>query len=65
MLRHDFIRHAVEKPSSHQPDVYRAPEGEMDTVTSYAKEYTGINKIVLVILTFQDPINRNLQLNEK
>jgi hypothetical protein len=25
----------------HQPDQYRAPEGEMDTMTSYNKEYTG------------------------
>ncbi len=37
--RNDYIRHPVNRISVHQPDTYRAPEGEMDTMTSYNKEY--------------------------
>jgi hypothetical protein len=39
--RHDYVRHAVERQMAHQPDQYRPPEGEMDTTTSYNKEYVG------------------------
>lgn len=37
--RTDYIRHQVEKISLHQPEQYKAPEGEMDTMTSYKHEY--------------------------
>lgn len=37
--KHDYIKHPVDRVALHQPDQYRPPEGEMDTMTSYAKEY--------------------------
>lgn len=37
--KHDYIRHPVERVVGHQPEVYRPPEGEMDTTTSYNKEF--------------------------
>jgi hypothetical protein len=40
--RHDYVRHAVERQTARQPDQYRPPEGEMDTMTSYNKEYVGM-----------------------
>jgi len=35
----DYIKHDVQRLPFHQPDVYRKPEGEIDTTSSYAKEY--------------------------
>ena len=35
------MRHQVEKLQTHQPDKYVPPQGNMDTMTSYAKEYVG------------------------
>lgn len=37
--RHDFIKHSVERTKLHEPEAYRAPIGEMDTTTSYSKEF--------------------------
>lgn len=37
--KNDYIRHPVNRISVKQPDTYKAPQGEMDTMTSYAKEY--------------------------
>lgn len=35
----DYIPHQVNRVSFHQPDKYKQPEGEMDTTSSYAREY--------------------------
>lgn len=37
--KNDYIRHPINRIPFKQPDVYRTPTGEMDTMTSYAKEY--------------------------
>lgn len=37
--KYDFIPHTVQKISFHQPDTYKKPEGEIETVSSYAKEF--------------------------
>lgn len=37
--KNDYIKHPLNRIPFKQPDVYRSPEGEMDTMTSYAKEY--------------------------
>jgi len=39
LKRHDYIRHPVERIAPHQPEQYKQPEGEMETMTSYSKEY--------------------------
>lgn len=41
ILRQDFIKHPLEKPFVRVPDQYRRPEGEMEGMTSYKKEFTG------------------------
>lgn len=38
--RVDFIPHPLEKPFVHHGDEYKAPEGDMDMMTNYHKEYT-------------------------
>jgi hypothetical protein len=38
-FRHDFIKHPVERVLGHQPEQYRPPEGDMETITSYNKEF--------------------------
>lgn len=40
-FRQDFIKHPLEKPFVRVPDQYRRPEGEMEGMTSYKKEFTG------------------------
>lgn len=37
--KNDYIRHQVNRVSVHQPDTYRPPSGEMNTMTSYNQEY--------------------------
>lgn len=37
--KNDFIRHPVNKIAARQPEVYQAPSGAMDTMTSYSTEY--------------------------
>lgn len=41
IFRQDFIKHPLEKPFVRVPDQYRRPEGEMEGMTSYKKEFTG------------------------
>lgn len=43
--RHDYVRHNVERQQGHQPDAYKQPEGEMDTMTSYNREFVGESKL--------------------
>ena len=40
IVRVDYIPHPLEKHHVHQGEKYRPPEGEMETMTNYAKEYT-------------------------
>lgn len=37
--KNDYIRHPVNRIALKKPETYAAPAGEMDTMTSYAKEY--------------------------
>jgi len=37
--KNDYIRHPLNRIPLKQPDTYKAPIGEMDTMTSYNKEY--------------------------
>lgn len=39
--RTDYIQHPMEKPWVRQPEQYMRPQGNMDTTTSYKKDYTG------------------------
>ena len=39
-IRVDYIRYPAEKPFVHLPEEYRPKSGNMDMMTSYAKEYT-------------------------
>ena len=41
-FRQDYIPHPVEKPYVRQPEQYKRPEGNMEGMTSYKKEYTGL-----------------------
>ena len=38
----DYIPHPLEKQYVHQGEKYRQPEGEMDMMTNYLREYTSI-----------------------
>lgn len=48
IFRQDFIKHPLEKPFVRVPDQYRRPEGEMEGMTSYKKEFTGNRTLILV-----------------
>ena len=39
--RVDYIPHPPSKPYQHQPDQYKAPEGDTDHLTTYVKDYPG------------------------
>ncbi len=39
--RHDFIAHEIRRIHLHSPAKYVRPEGEMETVTSYNKDFAG------------------------
>ena len=39
-LRHDFIKHSLDKPRSFKPEEVYVPRGDFDALTSYNKEYT-------------------------
>ena len=41
--RKDYVQHEIQKPFVHQSEVYRKPEGEIDDMTSYKKDYQGNN----------------------
>ena len=38
--KHDYIKHALDKPRSFKPEEVYVPRGEFDSMTSYNKEYT-------------------------
>jgi len=38
--KHDYIKHALDKPRSFKPEQVYVPQGEFDALTSYNKEYT-------------------------
>lgn len=38
--RHDYIKHALDKPRSFKPEEVYVPRGDFDSMTSYNKEYT-------------------------
>lgn len=38
--KHDYIKHALDKPKSFKPEEVYVPRGEFDALTSYNKEYT-------------------------
>jgi len=38
--KHDYIKHALDKPRSSKPEEVYVPRGEFDALTSYNKEYT-------------------------
>lgn len=40
--RQDYIKHPLERPFVRVPEQYKRPQGEMEGMTSYKKEYTGI-----------------------
>lgn len=40
VFRHDYIKHALDKPRSFKPEEVYVPRGEFDALTSYNKEYT-------------------------
>ena len=37
--RTDYVRHPIGKPFLHMPDRYVQPDGDMDHMTSYKKDY--------------------------
>lgn len=39
-FRVDYIKHPGQKPHVHQQDAYHKPDGDIDTMTSYKKEFT-------------------------
>ncbi len=39
-FRHDYIKHAIDKPRSFKPEEVYVPRGDFDSQTSYNKEYT-------------------------
>jgi len=47
----DYIPHPLEKHYIHQNEKYRPPEGEMDTITNYNKEYTSMYYVKIFCLT--------------
>ena len=47
----DYIPHALEKHYVHQGEKYRAPEGEMDMMTNYTREYTSMYHVIILSLT--------------
>ena len=40
-LSTDYVKHPLDKPYSHQHEQYKKPIGEIDTLTSYHRDYTG------------------------
>lgn len=42
-FRTDYIKHPLEKPYCHPQDIYSRPKGQIDTMTSYAKDFTEKN----------------------
>ena len=40
LSRVDYIKHPTNRPHFHQPDQYIKPDGDIDAMTSYKKEYT-------------------------
>ncbi|KAH9520109.1 Stabilizer of axonemal microtubules 1 [Bulinus truncatus] len=39
-FRTDYIKHPLDKPFIHQHEPYRKPDGDLDTLTSYHRDYT-------------------------
>jgi hypothetical protein len=40
IFRHDYIKHALDKPRSFKPEQVYVPQGDFDALTSYNNEYT-------------------------
>jgi len=43
----DYISHPLEKHYVHQGEKYRPPDGEMDMVTNYTREYTSVYHVIV------------------
>ena len=47
----DYIPHPLEKHYIHQGEKYQPPEGEMDMMTNYCREYTSMYHSIIFTVT--------------